>query len=237
MTPTFNTISLKEVVARAKMSLRIKDTSESDLFLEVLAREAIGSLNPLSQLIKKQCSLTVTGQSAELPKDFVRYLAFQVDIKNSTTDPITDQLLSGCQRMLYADSAFLENCGCNADGALGWRQGGFQIRDGFIHFNAANTIVSNTLAYMGLNVDDKGDPVIYERFERAISAYMCFKYTLAFVEDFNQYVIESYKREWTAQKSRMEGEDVVSQFRDNKREIQSIWTAMLVSKSVNYNIG
>ena len=236
MTGYYNTISISDVISRAKMSLRL-NTSENDLFLEVLGREALGSLSALSQLSKKQCCLTFEGQSAKLPDDFVRYLAFKVDIENTATNnPITDQILNGCQMFLYADANFLEECGCNSNGALGWTTGGFQITDGYLHFNSSNTIASNTLAYMGLNLDDKGKPVVYERYERAVAAYMCYKYAMSFSEDFNQYVINEYKKEWTAQKSLMVGRDAARSFQNEKREIQNMWNAMLVSRIVNYNV-
>ncbi len=106
MNSTFATISVEEVISRAKMSLRITNSSEYDSFLEVLCYEGLNSLSALSQLVKKNCPLNITDSTAELPKDFVRYLALRIDIEDSTTnDPINNQLLNGCQSFLYADNA------------------------------------------------------------------------------------------------------------------------------------
>lgn len=236
MTPIFSQISVEEVIARAKMSLRLSDSSSDD-FLAVLCYEALGSLNALSQLVKKQCSLTFEGQTAKLPVDFVRYLALRLDTAADTTnDPIQNQLLNGCQMYLYADINFLTQCGCDASGATDWNRGGFQIVNGFIHLNSNVEVLEATLAYMGLNVDDKGRGLIEERYERCLSAYMCYKFSLAWIDDTNQYVINEYKHEWMAQKSKMIGIDSAQSFQNEKRQIQNMWSAWLISPIVNYNV-
>jgi len=237
MTPTFSTISIEEVITRAKAQLRLGNTAEYDDYFSIMVYEALGSLNALSQLIKKQCCLTFQGSTAQLPKDYVRYLALKLDVAPSTTnDPIANQVLNGCQMFLYADLSFLTQCGCNVGGALNWNRGGFQINNGFIHLNSDIEILEANLAYLGLNVDEEGRSLIYERYERAVASYLCYMFSLAWAEKFNQYVIEEYKRTWQAQKAKMVGQDVAQDFQDNKREIQNIWNALLVSKAVNYNI-
>src|SRR3990167_4297774 len=116
---TFNTISVEEVIWRAKIQLRVQNTTEHDDYLEIMAVEALNSLNALSQLVKSNCCLNITGHSAELPKNFVRYLALKIKIESDTTnDPIQNQLFSGCQMALYADTKFLSSCGCDSSGAL-----------------------------------------------------------------------------------------------------------------------
>ena len=237
MTGTFSTIGLEDVISRAKIQLRLGNTTEYDDFFSICSYEALDSLNALSQLIKKQCPLTFEGSTAELPKDFVRYLALKLEIADSdTNDPINNQLLNGCQMFLYADTNFLNNCGCDTNNALDWNRGGFQINDGYIHLNSSSEVTEATLAYLGVNVDKDGKTKIYERYERGIAAYICYKFTLAWSENYNQYVINEYKQEWMAQRSKLIGQDVAQSFQNDKREIQNIWGSMLVSKAVNYNI-
>lgn len=236
MSPTFSTISVEEVIARIKMQLRIGDSSFDDYF-SVMVYESLNSLNALSQFIKKQCQLTFEGSTAKLPEDYVRYLALKLDVANDTTnDPIANQILNGCQMFLYADLNFLTKCGCDTNGALNWNRGGFQINQGFIHLNSSVEVLEATLAYMGKNVDKDGRSVIEERYERAVSSYCCYMFTLAWAEKYSQYVIEEYKRTWQAQRAKMIGIDSAQSFQNDKRAIQNMWNAFFVSKAVNYNI-
>jgi len=236
MTPTFSYIKVDEIVARAKMQLRLGDASHDD-FLSVLAQEALNSLNALSQLVKKQVCLTFEGTTAKLPQDYVRYLALRLDTANDTTnDPIQNQLLNGCQMYLYADTAFLTQCGCDASGATDWSRGGFQINAGYIHLNSEVEVLEATLAYMGLNVDEDGKAIIEERYERGVSAYICYMFSLAWVEKTNQYVIEEYKNIWMAQRGKIIGRDAAQSFQVDKRSIQNMWGAFLISPIVNYNV-
>src|SRR3990167_6941740 len=222
MTPTYSQISVEEVIARTKMQLRVGDSSYDDFF-SVMIYEALNSLNALSQLTKKQCCLTFEGSTAKLPSDYVRSLALRLDTANDTTnDPIQNQLLNGCQMYLYADLNFLKSCGCDANGALNWDRGGFQISGGYVHLNSEVEVLEATLAYMGLALDKDGRKLIEERYERALASYCCWKFTTAWNERYNQYIINEYKQEWMAQKSKMIGIDVAQDFQRNKREIQNI---------------
>jgi len=237
MTPTWSTISVDEVLVNAKAKLRIGDSSQDD-FLTLLFFEALSSLNAYSQLKKENCPLTFQGSTAKLPDNYVRYLALRLDTASDTTnDPIQNQIFNGCQYYLYADLNYLNNCGCDTTGALDWNRGGFQISNGFIHLNSEVEVISATLAYMGLNVDANGKRVIFERYERGVSAYLCWKYALTWFEQFNQYVIDSYQQEWMAQRGKLIGIDNAQSFQQEKRQIQNIWGAMLVSPIVNFNIG
>ena len=172
-TSTFSVIGVEEILTRTKAQLRLGNTTEFDDYFSLMVYEALNSLNALSQLIKKQCCLTFEGSTAKLPSDYVRYLALKLDVANDTAnDPIANQLLNGCQMFLYADLNSLTQCGCDANGALNWDRGGFQINQGFIHLNSSVKVLEATLAYMGLNVDKDGRSVIEERYERGIASYL-----------------------------------------------------------------
>lgn len=237
MNPTFAEIGMNSVLANAKVKLRIQNTTEHDSFLSMMTVEALESLNALSQLTKRNCSLIFTNGTAELPKDYVRYLALRIDIANDdTNDPINNTLLNGCQSFLYSDTNFLSQCGCDCTGSLNWNLGGFQILNGFIHMNTVSEVTTSTLAYLGVNLDKAGNPVILQKYERAISSYCCYQFALTWSDKYNQYVIEEYKKTWQAQRGKIIGQDAAQSFQDDKREIQNIWNAMLVSRLVNYNI-
>jgi len=242
MTPRYEEISINEVIARAKMSLRLTNTNEHDSFLEILATEALDSLNAISQLVKKQCQITFTNNMAELPKSFIKLLALKIDSTNiaDTNDPIANQLLNNISLAMYVDTKFLNSCGFNENfygiNNLSPYNRGFQINNGFIHFNFSEDtgqILTATLAYMGLNTDEDGNTLIYRRYERAVVAYLCYKFSLTWVESSNQYVIEKYNQEWVAQRSKMIGQDVANDYQNNKYEINKFFNSLLVSRTVN----
>jgi len=242
MTPTYEEISVREVIANAKMKLRLTNTTEHDLYLEVLANEALDSLDALSQLVKDQCDLTFTNNQAELPKNFSKLLALRLNgcTTTLTNDPIANQLINNCNIAVYVDTKFLDTCGCDTNSwginnITPYGQG-FQINKGFIHFNYSQDVAQvNTavLAYMGLNVDENGDSVIYRRYERAVSAYVRTNFMLTWAENYNQYVIEKASREWVNQRSKLIGQDVAKDFQNNKYEINKYFNSLLVSRSVN----
>jgi len=224
------------------MSLRITNTNEHDNFLAILGYEALDSLNALSQLIKKQCDITFTNNISELPKDFIKLLALKINSchNNDTNDPINNQLFNNCGLALYIDTKFLNLCGCDV-GSWGLNNltpynQGFQINGRFLHFNFSSELTeiqTATLAYFGLNIDKDGNSLLYRRYERAIAAYMCYKFTMAWSEMFNQYLINEYKQEWVNQKSKLVGQDVAQDNQQNKFEINKFFNALLVSRSVN----
>ena len=239
-TPVYKTISVKDVISRAKIQLRLV-TSEFDEYLRIMLFEALNSLNAISQGEKKQCKLTFTDNTAELPKDLIKFIALRIGNASSNdpaNDPIARQIFSQCQFAVYVDTPFLTTCGCDfglfGNNTLSYTNG-FQINNGFIRFNFDASIVEiqdATIAYMGLNVDDDGNSTIYERYERAVANYMCFMFTLSYSEKYNQYIIENYKQQWTYQAARIKGQDVARDFQNDKYEIGRMVRALIVSPRV-----
>lgn len=235
MIPTNSIISVEEVIARVKQDLRIGDTTEHDTGMEVLIREGLGSLNCISQLEKKQCTLKAYDNRMQLPPDLIKFIALRPKtfIVDEDADPDQRTNLLACSRFIYADTDFLRGCGCDIEGVRNF-QYGFQINKGFIHFNSDFGVDEADIAYMGLWLDSEGKRVIFERFERALTAYACWKFTRTWAERYNQYIIDSYQREWVLQRDKLRGMDVKTDFDQNKAEISAIMRAWIVSPIVNY---
>lgn len=232
MLPAYNTISVEECISRAKMELRISDTTEHDGMLEILVREGLGSLNCINQLTKQQCNLTADGCTMELPKGLVRFIALRSKAWKAS-DPADKTPRPICDRFIYADTDFLNSCGCSGNGFSDFRIG-MQINKGFIHFNEDLGITEATIAYLGMWMDKDNKPVIFERFERALSAYACWKFTRSWDDKYTQYRIESYQREWINQKDFLRGKAVSDEFNQQKREISELMRALIVSPIVLY---
>lgn len=220
MTPRFEEISVEEVIARAKAQLRIMNTSEFDDFLEMLIFEGLGSLDNLLQLVKKQCDIEVCSQVAKFPDDFVKLLAVRMsDGQDNGT-------------VVYTDTNFLKNCYVDFSGNKNVfsLNEGFQIVKNFLHFNSDTNISKITIAYLGVNTDEYGRAMIYSKYERALMAYACYMYALAYAEKFNQYIIEEYKNTWKNQRSKIIGENAMFDFQNDKREICNLMTALLIAR-------
>jgi hypothetical protein len=234
MLPANNIISVEEVIARCKVGLRIQDTSEWDSFLEILIREGLGSLNCINQLQKKQCTMTLEDGKIKLPKDLVRFLALRPKswLPSTEENPITSNFPGNCGRFIYADTTFLDSCGCDN---LGFRNfnSGFQINNGFIHFNSEVDIDEATIAYLGMWLDADGKPAIFERFERALTAYACWKFTRSWPEKYNQYIMSSYQTEWVNQREKLKGMAVKDEFEQNRVFITGMMRSLIVSSTVN----
>lgn len=205
MIALYNEISVEEIISRAKIQCRCANSTEYDSYFEIVIMEGLGALKILSKSVKKQCDITITDGTAELPKDFVRFLAFKATCNSDTL-------------ITYADTTFLESCGCGILGMQNWTDN-VQINKGYIHFNNNTSLENGILAYIGLNVDKDGKALIYERYERALFNYACWQYTQMYFEKFNQYIIDGYHQQWVASASRLKGEDNANSFQNDKWEI------------------
>lgn len=233
--PRYSTISVESPIARAKLQCRCSNTTEWDSYFEIMIMEGMGSLNVLSQLIKKQCKITITDGTAEIPKGLVRFLAMRGHCRQWTEEELANNpMLTNFNNniILYADTTFLSSCGCDVTGFQNWINN-VQINGNYIHFNNHTSLESATIAFMGLNVDENGKPLIFERYERALAAYASWRYTQMYFEKFNQNIIDGYKQEWIAQASRIRGEDVANDFQNDKLGIAQAVSTLLTSPLVH----
>lgn len=234
----YSTISIDEVIASTKMQLRLHNTTEHDDFFDIMINEAIRHLGALSIFVKRQCTLDFQDQKAKLPNGFHKLigLRFINNLVQDTSDTTNAFLTSNnCFRLLYVDKDFLCDCEC-AVPTTGVAQfdSGFQIQNGFIHLNSDLNLDKATLAFIGLNVDDNDRLIVFEDHERALRAYGCYKFALSYSEDFKEATIERYKREWMMQKAWIKGSDAANDFQRNKREVQQLFNALLISRLQNF---
>ena len=226
----YQTISVEEVIARTKMQLRLTDTSQDD-FLDVLINEGLRHLDTLSLLVKKNKCICVSNGKAKLPSGFSQLLA----LRNKVTAYDGREVNA---TPVYIDKSFLRRCDVdeNIVDAFETFDNTFQINDGYIYFGSRSTIEEVEIAYLGFNVDDYDRIMIYEIYERALTAYACYKFSMAYMGNFNQYAIEKYQREWVAQKNWLRGKDAKEDFQNTKFQINKIFGALVAnSELMNYN--
>lgn len=226
MIPQNALVSVEEVISRIKADLRLVDSTEHDTYLEILLREGLGSLNCINQLEKKQCRATVEDGKVKLENDLVKFIA----LRPKTWLEAEDQTILNCSRLIYADTAFLRECGYNCSGLTSYRSG-FQINKGYISFNSDTPITEVEYAYQGMWLDEDGKPAIFERFERALTAYACYKFTRTWMEKYNQFVMMDYKNEWINQREKLKGMAVKDEFEQNKVYIGGLMRSLIVSST------
>lgn len=81
-----NYVSVEEIIASAKIRLRLTDTSAPDMALEHYALQGARSINALDSYSMKQRKLSVTDGKAELPHDFHTLVALRLSEQEQTTD-------------------------------------------------------------------------------------------------------------------------------------------------------
>lgn len=236
------TITESEIIASVKMKLLLQNTTEYDSYFTFLINEGARHLGTLSLFVKNQCDIDIHDGKSELPKGFYRLLGLRF---NNT--PVQTTIPEGgpftvnhvpCQPMFYVDSAFLSDCGCalNTFSNIQNYLGVFQINKGFIHYNSSVGIsaTSANMAWLGFNIDDAGRMILYADYERALTAYCCYNFTLTYSDEYKEATIERWHQEWVNQKSWVKGNDAVQDAQNTRREIAAIATALLVSNSLLY---
>ena len=216
MTGRYETISVKEVMAGCKMQLRLKDSSHDD-FLALYIHEGIRHLNCLSLFVKKQCTIEIVDLKSKLPDGFQQLLGLRY---SKTTDGKIKH-----QNMLYIDKKYINSPSTTVSNY----EDTFQINNGYIYYNNDVNATEATLSYLGLNIDEFGNMVVYSDYERALRAYGCYNFALSYSEDYKEATIQRYENTWRAQKAYIKSSDVQQDFKNRKYEMSKIMNAFLLS--------
>ncbi len=246
----YNHISIDQIVASAKMRLRIGDSGEDDIFLERYANEGARHFDSLSTFVKRQCDLELVNGKAKLPNGFYQMLAV------GSCDAVT-----GFVNYWYVDQPFLETCGVDMQGNFIAAGGLFQIQDGYIYVTVganysnnhgtsvlgtsgstttnASSVASGPvfitnnikIAFIGMNVDDNGMMVVYSDMERGLVAYCVWMYMLdSPAGKYTPQQISANEQIWINQKKWYKSIQFQNNFRNNKRAIASVTNAWISKK-------
>lgn len=230
----YQTISVDEIISAAKMPLRLQNTTEYDDWFELLVYEAIRSIDSLACFTKRQCDIDIVDYKGVLPKGFQRLLGLRFlcdDITNNQNNGTTG---SFADSFIYVDSKFLMDCGCDLNNTTLRHYGSFvQIQQGYLYVNTNLQITGVRMAFLGLNVDDNGLPLIYDYYQRCLTAYICWKYTRSFSDMYKEADIRSYEAEYYAQRGWIRATEVKEDFIKSKRKIGELANAILVSRFEN----
>ncbi len=229
----YEEISIDEIIAGVKPQLRLSNTTEHDDWFTLLAYEAVRHLDALSIFEKQQCILDVKDKKSKLPLGFTRLLSLRfLSDDDSSSSSTTGR--SNFNNFLYVDSKFLNDNGQSTNLAfIRTLSQFFQIEKGFIYYNSEITAPEVEIAFFGLNLDKEGRPVIYADYERALKAYIGWKFTRTYSEFFKESDIRAYQKEWQGQRAKLRGLDFKNNFENNKRKLAELASAIVVSRLQN----
>jgi len=229
----FETISIDEIIAAAKMQLRLQNTTEHDDWFELLSYEAIRKIDSLSVFIKRNCDVDLVDCKGVLPKGFQRLLGMRFLCDEATALQNTGAGVY-YDPFIYVDSKFLMDCDCDLNDPLVRHYSSFvQINNGYLYVNTNLNLTGVRMAFIGLNVNDEGLPVVFDYYQSCLTNYICWLYTRAYSENYREADIRSYEAGYYAQRAWVRATDNKNDFVTNKRKVGELATALLVSRFEN----
>lgn len=235
--PTGNyqpTLGIDAVITSIKSQLKIEDSS-SDIWFTKMVNEGVRALDILTLFKRKIEVLEVRNNIACLPCGFLRMLALRFG-----APPY-------CGTAIYVDIPFANYCGCNNIESGGdWGgifafSNSYQIQGSNIVFNQAQNFSVNgdfipqpitncTIAYFGFDVDAEGLFNVYADMERALTAYVCWKYAMQNFREYPTAIRAEYRQEFSAQKKWLKGNAVYTDFMNTRWQVAEWSNAILVNK-------
>lgn len=225
---TYATVTLDEIIQSAKGDLDIENTDLWDLKFNEWAEDALRSLNCQSMVVKGMECLDLEDCKTKLPCGFYKLLGLRFKKDGA------------CSLAVYADTAFLSECGCNVNsnyelGLYSYTNlNYFQINGGYIHFQNGIDFDQAVIAYLKFNVDSDGRIIIYEHYKRALTAYLRWKFMKKKSLIYTRAQAEDERREWIAQQAWIKGEDNSQDFNEYRMQIQEVWNSLVVSPVYNF---
>lgn len=161
-------ISYATVIARAKMELGIENTTDYDPYLLLKADEAMRQINDLSMFEFRTETVPMDSGTAPLPCGLVRVVAIW----------FTDADGNRCTPAPYVHQEIVNYCDCDTSGCPILMGHTYQINGNHIVFHSGSAMTASevTVAFVGSRLDDNGQPCIPETHDRAVQAYIKWRY-------------------------------------------------------------
>lgn len=221
MNSRYKPVPVNNAIVLAKEELGIAQTVEHDPYLRVIADQALRSINSEDKFGQYQGLFEIYSGKVCLPDGFDSLLGFA----------FTDE--DGC----YLDSfdsqrAFKGALYPDFGNTFNWRI--LSNEGGILVFDCPGVIPSDfvKLFWFGRNVDNNGFTLMLESEERAVSAYLCYKFSRRFPQKYPMGIINDWKREWTQQKAFLKANATLNNYKQNKAKIHAIWDSYVIYKQL-----
>jgi len=212
-------INIDQVITRTKFRLKLTNSTLANAYLEKLIDEGARHLDKIDNYIVNCAELDIDCIEAKLPDHYDELLCFKFPgtscvgccetVITNPADGTTATIPSGCgcRRIFVANRQLLTNF-CDTGVNACWWGNTFEVQNGMLLLPTSTTATTIKVWYKGANVDDDGIMVLDEDSERALSAYAAFQFAVDNFKKYDRYQIESWKREWVAQKNWLKGSAV-----------------------------
>lgn len=212
----YETVKISNVREQAKMMLRLQGDNSIDDEIDFWVMRGLQRLNCLSTLKKINCTIPVCGSTAELPRGLIELLAFRLPngVLGDGSMQISDTY--------YYNAPFFTNNSHNT--GVGWipMSNFCQINGNYIMFNIPPAVESIEISYIGANIDECGEAIIYERYQDALAYFACYNVGHSRMDEAKYPQILEWKQNWINQRSMLISQDQKKSFRENKNLIRSI---------------
>ena len=236
-------VSSEQIITRAKIRLRLLDTTVHDATLEKLINEAATyHLDALNSYIISCCELEIDDcYKAKLPDSAVDLICFSFPYASGCTGCCADCMNDrnpgfqcSCPTYFIADRNVLTDfCG---NGASACMMGNvFDVQGGYLTFPSTINQPVVKVWYRGYNVDNDGIAILDEKQERALSAYAAWQFAVAYYKNYFPEQRREWKQEWIAQKRWLRGDANQRDAKLHKTELSSIARAILLSPRITAN--
>ena len=221
----FQEISYSQVIATTKMELSIENSSDHDGFLLLMADEAMRQINDRTMFSFQTKDIPLDSGMAPVPCGFMRPLAVWYSKSGSK-----------CTLAPYIERDIVDICGCDEKkfGKLGTS---YQLNGGYITFHNPDAIDADevSIAYWGMRLDDNHMPIVLERHNRGLRAYLRWKYYSkearkhpdASMRKFLMGLAKDGETEFIAQKRYLKGKAISEEFQADKKSISRTFNAWI----------
>lgn len=228
----FEEITYAQVIASAKIALNLENSTDYDAYFLLLADEAMRSIGDKSIYEFKTVDIPLDSGTAPLPCGFMEAMGVWFTNADGTR----------CTPSPYVQRSIVDYCNCDVSGceSLG---SSFQINGNHIVFHNPSAMTADevSVAYLSIKLDDNNQPVMYERHERAVRAYIIWRYNeklaraqsnMGYRQMMNQDALKN-QREFTQQKKHLRGRAIVENFKDDKAQITNKFNAWIAPRPRN----
>lgn len=218
-------VSYATVIARAKMELGIENTTDHDPYLLLKADEAMRQINDLSMFEFRTETVPLDSGTAPLPCGLVRVVALW----------FTDSNGQRCTAAPYVHQEIVNYCDCDTSGCPMLMGHTFQINGNHIVFHGGTAMSASevTVAFVGSRLDDNNQPLIPETHDRAVQAYIKWRYREMMVSrqptpnlmQLTAQMSERNRQEFVNQKKYLQGLANQTLWLENKRNMGAVFNA------------
>lgn len=229
------------IINRARRRLGLQHTTMHEADLRQLANEGLEQLQVLENYTVSCEIINIECGRGDLPE----FCDFVLAISPVPTSTGSCCLCSGSETLLAASTLNTRSCGCStyyvSDSSIlmAMSECGTSCSSATnIYYTQGGQLILRSSAggqmkiyYWGKNVDGNGIMIAKEDYIRGVSAYVAFQFASS-GSNFNKYnyrQINDWRKEWTSQKTNLQGLSQKEYFKANKARFAAIANAIVTN--------